>query len=62
MHAIRNRLPNRRQSIIETIEIDGQALDVCVGFDRAGQPLEVFLSGAKRHGLGVVPERPPEIF
>ena len=42
----RARLPNRRLSHLETLEVDGQVITACVGFDPAtGQPREVFLNG-----------------
>ncbi len=44
----RVRLPNRRPSHVETLEVDGQVITACVGFDPAtGQPREVFLNGGK---------------
>ena len=44
----RSRLPNRRPSHLETIEVGGQVITACIGFDPAtGQPREVFLSGGK---------------
>ena len=42
----RARLPNRRPSHVETVEVDGQIITACIGFDPAtGQPREVFLNG-----------------
>lgn len=42
----RARLPNRRPSHFETLEVDGQTITACIGFDPAtGQPREVFLNG-----------------
>ena len=44
----RARLPNRRPSHVETLEVDDQVITACVGFDPAtGQPREVFLNGGK---------------
>ncbi len=44
----RSRLPNRRLSHLETLEVDGQIITVCVGFDPATKrPREVFLNGGK---------------
>lgn len=44
----RTRLPNRRPSHVETLEVDGQVVTACVGFDPAtGRPCEVFLNGGK---------------
>src|SRR4051812_2876173 len=43
----RRRLPNRRTSITEDIAIGGMKLSASVGFDNAGRPGELFLSGAK---------------
>ena len=44
----RGRLPNRRPSHLETLEVDGQVITACIGFDPAtGQPREVFLNGGK---------------
>ena len=44
----RQRLPGRRPSHLETLEVGGQSITACVGFDPAtGRPCEVFLNGAK---------------
>ncbi len=44
----RTRLPNRRPSHLETLVVNGQALEACVGFDpETGRPREVFLHGGK---------------
>ncbi len=44
----RARLPNRRPSHLETLEVGGQVITACIGFDPAtGQPREVFLNGGK---------------
>ena len=41
-------MPNRRPSHVETLEVDGQVITACVGFDPVtGQPREVFLNGGK---------------
>lgn len=48
MNAARTPLPNRRPSIIETIEIDGHSFTASIGFNPAtGQPRELFLDGTK---------------
>jgi hypothetical protein len=44
---IRTRLPDRRRNLIRDIAFGGQAFTVCVGYDDAGQPLEVFADGQK---------------
>jgi hypothetical protein len=43
----RRHLPKRRRSITEDITIGNTVLSACVGFDQAGRPAEIFLSGAK---------------
>ncbi len=44
----RSRLPDRRPSHLETLEIGGQTIAACIGFDPAtDQPREVFLNGGK---------------
>ncbi len=44
----RARLPGRRPSHFETLEVDGQVITACIGFDpTTGQPREVFLNGGK---------------
>ena len=44
----RQRLPNRRDNRIETLEIAGQTFTACIGFDpETGQPREIFLNGGK---------------
>ncbi len=44
----RARLPNRRPSHVETLEVDGQIITACIGFDpTTGRPREVFLNGSK---------------
>ncbi len=48
MTPARARLPNRRPSHVQTLEVDGQVITACVGFDPATeQPREVFLNGGK---------------
>ena len=48
MTPTRSRLPNRRPSHFETLEVGGQVVTACVGFDPAtGRPCEVFLNGGK---------------
>jgi ribonucleoside-diphosphate reductase alpha chain len=43
----RHRLPNRRAAVTHDLDAAGQPLTATVGFDPAGHPREVFLSGAK---------------
>ncbi len=48
MTPARARLPNRRPSHVETLEVDGQTITACIGFNPAtDQPCEVFLNGGK---------------
>ena len=48
VESVRSRLPNRRPSHLETLQVDGQTIAACIGFDPAtGQPREVFLNGGK---------------
>ncbi len=48
MTSARARLPNRRPSHVETLEVSGQVITVSIGLDPAtGQPREVFLNGGK---------------
>ena len=43
----RERLPDRRQSVLLDLEHQGARYDLCVGLYQDGRPAEVFLSGAK---------------
>ena len=44
----RQRLPNRRDSRIETLEVAGQTFEACVGLcPETGQPREIFLNGRR---------------
>ena len=44
----RARLPSRRPSETETLQVGGQTFEACVGFDpETGRPREVFLNGRK---------------
>jgi ribonucleoside-diphosphate reductase alpha chain len=43
----RRRLPNRRPAVTEDIALGDMRLIATIGFDPAGAPAEVFLSGAK---------------
>jgi hypothetical protein len=43
----RHRLPNRRRAETQELALGGAVLTATVGFDTAGRPAEVFLSGAK---------------
>ncbi len=48
----RRRLPNRRPSHTETLQVDGQAFTATVGFDpESGQPRELFLVAGKEGSL-----------
>jgi hypothetical protein len=43
----RARLPNRRPAITQDIIVNNITLSATLGFDEAGRPAEIFLSGAK---------------
>ena len=48
----RQRLPNRRPSHSETLEVAGQVFTAAVGFDpETGQPRELFLTAGKEGSL-----------
>ena len=48
MTPARARLPNRRDNRIETLEVAGQRVKVCIGLcPETGHPREVFLNGGK---------------
>ena len=48
----RKRLPNRRPSHVETLEVTGQEFTACIGFDpKTGQPCEIFLDASKRDSM-----------
>ncbi len=50
--AERQRLPNRRPSHTETLEVGGQAFTATIGFDpESGQPCELFLDAHKRDSM-----------
>ncbi len=52
MTSARNRLPNRRPSHTETLEVAGQTFTATVGFDpETGRPCEVFLTAGKEGSL-----------
>ncbi len=52
MPPARQRLPNRRPSHTETLEVDSQAFTATVGFDpENGQPRELFLVAGKEGSL-----------
>ncbi len=52
MTPTRARLPNRRPSHAETLEVDGQIITACIGFDSAtGSPRELFLRAGKEGSL-----------
>lgn len=44
---IRQRLPQRRPAVSETVTAGARHYQATVGFDLAGQPREVFLGGAQ---------------
>ena len=53
MIARRRRLPNRRPSETQTVNVGNHTFEATVGFDPAdGRPREIFLAGAK-HGSGL---------
>jgi ribonucleoside-diphosphate reductase alpha chain len=43
----RRRLPNRRNAVTEALVIGNISIVATIGFDAAGRPAEIFLSGAK---------------
>lgn len=47
----RQRLPNRRPSHTETLEVDDQAFTATVGFDECGRPREVFMTAGKEGSM-----------
>ncbi len=48
----RQRLPNRRPSHTETLEVGGQAFTATIGFDpESGRPCELFLDAYKRDSM-----------
>ncbi len=48
----RARLPNRRPSHTETLQVDGQIFEATVGFDpQSGQPREIFLKAGKEGSM-----------
>ena len=47
----RRRLPNRRPSHTETLQVDGQTFAATVGFDECGRPRELFLTAGKEGSL-----------
>ncbi len=52
LKAPRRRLPNRRPSHSETLEVGGQKVIATVGFDpETGQPRELFMSAGKEGSL-----------
>ncbi len=44
---VRNRLPERRRNVTEEVGFAGQVWTICIGFDDAGQPREVFADGRR---------------
>ncbi len=52
MTSARKRLPSRRPSLTETLEVAGQAFTATVGFDpEDGRPCELFLTAGKEGSL-----------
>ncbi len=50
--SFRQRLPNRRPSHSETLEVGGQAVIASVGFDpESGQPRELFMAAGKEGSM-----------
>ena len=48
----RQRLPNRRDNRIATLEVAGQRFTACIGFDpETGQPRELFLMAGKEGSM-----------
>ncbi len=48
----RKRLPNRRPSHTESLQVDGQVFTATVGFDpESGQPRELFLTAGKEGSM-----------
>ena len=57
MRPPRHRLPNRRMAETHELALDGMTLTATIGFDAAGRPAEVFLSGGKNgSGLSAILE------
>ncbi len=49
---LRQRLPNRRPSHVETLEVGGQTFTACIGFDPdTGRACELFLDAPKRDSM-----------
>ncbi len=52
MVAGRTRLPNRRPSHVEALDMAGQEFTACIGFDpESGQPRELFLTAGKEGSM-----------
>ncbi len=50
--SLRQRLPNRRTSHTEALEVAGQSFTATVGFDpESGQPRELFLTAGKEGSM-----------
>ncbi len=47
----RQRLPNRRPSHTEILQVDGQVFTATVGFDECSQPRELFLMAGKEGSM-----------
>jgi hypothetical protein len=55
-------LPNRRKAETTELAVNGTALCATVGFNEAGRPAEIFLTGAKdgpyrSPGMTLIPNR-----
>ena len=51
MKANRTRLPDRRPSHTEALEVAGQVFTATVGFDECGRPREVFMTAGKEGSM-----------
>ena len=47
----RRRLPDRRPSVTQTLEVGGQTVMATIGFDAEGHPRELFLVAGKEGSL-----------
>lgn len=47
----RQRLPDRRRNATLDVVFGEQVFTICIGFDEAGQPREVFVDGPKQGSL-----------
>ncbi len=51
MSPARTRLPNRRPSVTQTLEVANQFVNATVGFDEHGRPRELFLMAGKEGSM-----------